>query len=117
MLLLSSTPFQTYLTLQLTPTYSRRQPLICLNPGVGNSLLALTELGQSMGYELIATTTFNAIFLRSDFMQYLPEYDRSIQALHVPHMTTEIFQTYEGAYVNFNLNQSMLLISLISTPP
>ena len=51
-----------------------------------------------MGYELIATTTYNAIFLRSDFMTYLPEYDRSIQALHVPHMTTEIFQTYEGCF-------------------
>lgn len=44
----------------------------------GNSLLALFELGTQLGYELVATTTFNAIFVRKDqYVEHiLPELER-----------------------------------------
>jgi hypothetical protein len=77
----------------------------------GSSLLALTELGQRLGYQIICTTTFNAFFIRNDFMKYIllgEEGDRggdrgdrgdfSLSALHPSpsSMMTDIFQTYDG---------------------
>lgn len=38
----------------------------------GSSLLAITELGRSLGYHLVVTTTFNALFVRMDLMNRLP---------------------------------------------
>lgn len=62
----------------------------------GSSLLALKELGLSLGYTLIVTTTFNAIFIRDELMTLLPTIYNSLDALHVSTMTTEMFQTYDG---------------------
>jgi len=83
----------------------------------GNSLLALFELGHRLGYELVATTTFNAIFVRRDqYLQYiLPELERAgpaaspslavggagvkslLDIMHPPaSMYTYMFQTYDG---------------------
>lgn len=67
----------------------------------GNSLLALIELGKELGYKLVVTTTWNAIFVREDLFTSLiqdsiKEYDNSIHMLHTTSMITEIFQTYEG---------------------
>ena len=65
----------------------------------GSSLLALSELGQSIGYSLLVTTTFNATFVLDEYLHLFPAYDRSIDALHVPTMTTEVFQTYDGELI------------------
>ncbi len=62
----------------------------------GSSLLALTELGEQLGYTLVATTVFNAIFLRNDFLPLIPQYDRSVDALHTARMSSSLFQTYDG---------------------
>jgi hypothetical protein len=83
----------------------------------GNSLLALTELGARLGYELVATTTFNAIFVRLDLYseRILPQLQRAgvaaspslavggpgvkslLDILHPPaSMYTYMFQTYDG---------------------
>jgi len=50
-------------------------------------------------YTLVATTTYNGIFVRDVLLPFLPQFDRSLDALHVPHMGTEIFQTYDGEIV------------------
>ena len=68
----------------------------------GSSLSAIQELGQSLGYTLIVTTTFNAIFLRNDYVKALPTNPEivlnfnQIDRLHCPSMTTAMFQTYDG---------------------
>jgi hypothetical protein len=80
----------------------------------GSSLLALVELGTRLGYQLICTTTFNALFVRKDLMNLLPQplttvpgtgtggegeghvVDYSLTALHDSTMITDIFQTYDG---------------------
>lgn len=62
----------------------------------GCSLLALVELGKAMHYTLVATTTFNAIFVHNTYMSRLPDVDYSLSALHVSSMITDMFQTYDG---------------------
>ena len=69
----------------------------------GSSLLALTELGRQLapscgGYQLVCTTTFNALFVRQDLMNRFPstDCDFSLQSLHSEGMVTNIFQTYDG---------------------
>ncbi|RYH10047.1 hypothetical protein EON65_39700 [archaeon] len=62
----------------------------------GSSLLALVELGGEMGYTIVVTTLYNAIFVRSDMAHKLPPLSTDIHALHVPHMSTAVFQTYDG---------------------
>jgi hypothetical protein len=90
----------------------------------GSSLLALVELGRSMGYHIVATTTFNAIFVRADLLYLLPDgiftylpplgsqsgnwtvstpvlkatLDRTVDlnSLHNCAMVTDMYQTYSG---------------------
>lgn len=68
----------------------------------GSSLCAIHELGQSLGYTLIVTTTFNAIFVRNDYLAAFPDSEEvrigfeDINKLHCPFMTTAMFQTYDG---------------------
>lgn len=90
----------------------------------GSSLRALVELGRSLGYHIVVTTTFNAIFVRQDLLPLLPEgiftylplaregselwtapapvlqatLDRTVDlnSLHNCAMATDMFQTYCG---------------------
>jgi hypothetical protein len=67
----------------------------------GSSLLALTELGQKLGYSLVACTTWNAIFVKNKFVTLLPfvpvQHPRiDLDLIHIPTMVTELFQTYDG---------------------
>lgn len=68
----------------------------------GSSLSAIRDLGNSLGYTLIVTTTFNAIFLRNDYLPAIPDDPKireginDIDKLHIPSMTTAMFQTYDG---------------------
>jgi hypothetical protein len=65
----------------------------------GSSLLALQQLGKQLGYCLIVVTAFNGIFLREDLLPYMPEnvcFPQDLDRIHVPHMTTSMFQTYDG---------------------
>lgn len=78
----------------------------------GNSLLALTELGELLDYVLVVTTTFNGIYVRKDLYEQfilpvliendsvvLKETDMvmRLQLLHPPaSMYSYLFQTYDG---------------------
>eukprot|EP01033_Poteriospumella_lacustris_P008814 gene8814-6345_t len=65
----------------------------------GSSLLALQALGRDLGYVLVAVTLFNGIFVRDDLLSYLPPHVRfpqDLDRIHVPNMTTTMFQTYDG---------------------
>ena len=114
----------------LSPHYRPRVVCIEFNPTIpnhvyyvqqrdigiheGSSLLAIAELGITLGYQLIVTTTFNAIFVRNDLMSSIPQSlsndastasgissDKTqllsyLDALHNESMVTDIFQTYSG---------------------
>lgn len=63
----------------------------------GASLLALIELGQSKGYELVATTEWNGFFVPQDLFPAFNIADNHIDAMHDPaHFETRLFQCYDG---------------------
>jgi hypothetical protein len=63
----------------------------------GASLLAFVELAKEKGYELIATTAWNAFFnVREEFERFSIA-DNSIDAMYEPTMTTELCFTYDGS--------------------
>ncbi len=63
----------------------------------GSSLRALVELGKSKGYELVATTQSNALFVSKELFPLFGISDNSLEALHLDHtLETKLFQLYDG---------------------
>ena len=67
----------------------------------GSSLLALIELARHKEYELVSTTTYNAIFVdrhyyHNVFKPRMNGEDNSIYKMHDVPMETQIFQLYDG---------------------
>ncbi len=63
----------------------------------GSSLLSITKLGKSKGYELVAATTTNAIFVDSKYFDLFGISDNSPQAMMVDEsFITQIFCGYDG---------------------
>lgn len=83
----------------IPPTIDFVQPK---NPRInqGNSLKALVRLGIEKGYELVATTSLNAFFVRKDLFQLVKITDNSIEKLF-SHRSglMEVFQLYDGTLV------------------
>jgi hypothetical protein len=72
------------------------------NPEVhhGSSLAAFVQLGREKGYELIATSDFNAFFVRNDLFELFGIEDNSIDAIHADRrFQTRVFQLYDGTVV------------------
>ena len=72
------------------------------NPRInqGCSLLALIELGKRKGYELAATTAWNAFFVPSDLLPKIGVVDNSINAIHdCSAYETKLFQLFDGTIV------------------
>lgn len=69
------------------------------NPNVvqGSSAKAMVELGQSKGYELVATTTCNAIFVEAQYFPLFGIADNSLVALRKDFVgITYLFVGYDG---------------------
>jgi hypothetical protein len=62
----------------------------------GCSLLALTELAQTKGYELVCATDWNALFVRIDLFAPFNIEDNSVEAMYLPRMDGRIFHGYDG---------------------
>ncbi|MEW6291345.1 MAG: hypothetical protein AB1545_16025 [Thermodesulfobacteriota bacterium] len=63
----------------------------------GNSLLALTNLAKQKGYELIAVTQCNAIFVDSRYFELFGIADNSIDAIRTDYSAvTYLFNGYDG---------------------
>jgi hypothetical protein len=62
----------------------------------GCSLLALVNLGKKKGYELVAVTRLNAIFVKSEYFKMFGLNDNSIDACWMPPIEAKIFQGYDG---------------------
>lgn len=66
----------------------------------GASLLAMIELGQSKGYELVATTDWNAFFVPKALFPAFGIGDNDIDAMHdMRHFESRLFQCYDGTLV------------------
>ncbi len=64
----------------------------------GCSLLALIELGKEKGYELIATTICNGIFIQKEFFPLFNIVDNSIDAMYDQALDIALFQGYDGTF-------------------
>ena len=74
----------------------------------GNSLLSLTKLAQTKGYELVAVTETNAIYVLSELFALFGLTDNSLSAMRpFSPYTTDIFQMYDGTVVLAG-NQTMI---------
>ena len=63
----------------------------------GSSLRAMIDLARHKGYQLVATTDFNAIFVRDDYYSLFPIVDNGIYAMHDPGAYQSVmFQFYDG---------------------
>lgn len=66
----------------------------------GNSLLSLTKLAVSKGYQLVAVTDTNGIYVREEYFSLFGIGDNSLPAMRpaAPYVT-DIFQLYDGTVV------------------
>jgi len=62
----------------------------------GCSLLALTELAEKKGYELVCATDWNALFVRLELFPLFKIEDNSLEAMYHPRMDGRIFHGYDG---------------------
>jgi len=66
----------------------------------GNSLLSLTKLAVKKGYQLVAVTDTNAIYVREEYFHAFGISDNSLSAMRpVAPYVTDIFQLYDGTVV------------------
>jgi hypothetical protein len=71
-----------------------------MNVAQGCSLLALIELGKRKGYELVATTTGNAFFVRKALYPAFGIADNDIDSMYfVPHLQSRLFQGFDGELI------------------
>ena len=66
----------------------------------GSSVGAIVDLGKKKGYELIAATAFNAIFVRREYFKAFGIEDNSLVAMrpHSPY-ETRLYQLFDGTLV------------------
>jgi hypothetical protein len=94
-----------------------RPRIVCVefNPTIGNdvffvqdadpkvfqgcSLLALIELGKEKGYELVATPSWDGIFVPAELFPKFGIADNSIDSMYTAHhRETRLFQGYDGTF-------------------
>ncbi len=68
-----------------------------LSLNIGASLLATAEIGRELGYELVATTNMNAIFVDRPLFKQFNIPDNSVHAMHFfDSNETRIVHSYDG---------------------
>lgn len=69
----------------------------------GNSLKALVDLGKEKGYELVATTRTNGIFVKKEFFPRFGITNNEIEAMRPASESelyrSQVFQLYDGTFV------------------
>lgn len=66
----------------------------------GSSLLSLIKLGKKKGYELVATTSINAFFVKKEYFELFEIKNNSPSLIHKEHKyETRLFQLYDGTLV------------------
>lgn len=79
-----------------------------VNINHGNSILSLTKLAKSKGYELVAVTDLNGIYVKKEYYNLFGIDDNSLEKLRpfAPYVT-DVFQFYDGTLV-FSGYQKMI---------
>jgi len=79
-----------------------------VNINHGNSILSLTKLAKSKGYELVAVTDLNGIYVKQELYDLFEINDNSLDKLRpfAPYVT-DVFQFYDGTLV-FSGYQKMI---------
>ena len=66
----------------------------------GSSILSICNLGRSKGYELIATTFCNAVFVKKEYFNLFDIKDNSLDVLwNIGFEVPRVFQLYDGTIV------------------
>ncbi len=66
----------------------------------GSSLRAMIALGKEKGYELVATTELNALFVTRELFPVFEIADNDIDSMHTPGVyESKLFQLYDGTLV------------------
>ena len=66
----------------------------------GSSLRAMVALGKEKGYELVATTEINALFVAAELFPAFEIADNDIDSMHTPGAyESRLFQLYDGTLV------------------
>jgi hypothetical protein len=92
-----------FVVIEFNPTipndiYFVQDPEPSLNHGT--SLLAMIELGKAKGYELVATTAWNAFFVKADLYPLFNIEDNDIDAMHdMSPYESKLFQLYDSSLV------------------
>ena len=72
----------------------------------GSSLLSLWHLAKGKGYELVATTGWNAMFVKRDYFRLFGIADNAPGALHADtQYQTRLFQLYDGTLMLTGCNK------------
>ena len=71
-----------------------------MNVQQGSSALAMVQLGKEKGYELVALTSLNAIFVKKELYPLFEIGDNSLEIMFLDKKNlTQIFQLYDGTLV------------------
>lgn len=82
----------------------------------GNSLLSVTKLAAHKGYQLVAVTDTNGIYVRDEYFPLFEIADNSLSAMRpVAPYVTDIFQLYDGTIVLSGYQQ--MIWHGVSMPP
>lgn len=72
----------------------------------GSSLRSITELAKKKGYELIATTECNAVYVRREFFLRMEVIDNSLSVLHASiRRQAHVVQLYDGTLMLIGTNR------------
>lgn len=92
-----------FVVIEFNPTipndiYFVQDPEPSLNHGT--SLLAMIDLGKAKGYELVATTDWNAFFVKTELYPLFNIEDNNIDAIHdMSSYESKLFQLYDSTLV------------------
>ncbi len=70
-----------------------------MNVTQGSSLFSQFKLGKKKGYELVATTELNAIFVKREYFSLFGIADNMPASIHHAEKQTRLFQLYDGTIV------------------
>lgn len=73
-----------------------------MNINQSTSLLAIQNLGKQKGYELVAVTTSNAIFVKKSYFSLFNISDNSLDAINPQENIPRVFQLYDGTIMLTN---------------
>lgn len=73
----------------------------------GSSLLAICEMAKVKGYELVATTRYNGLFVWKEYLEKFEIGDNDVEKMFKPKQDAKIFQSYDGHLYTVGLDRML----------